>query len=161
MTLPASPPISLQNIQDEFGAPRSTGQTAFYRGGAWVPNIAQNSGVPTSGSIGLLSLLGATKYVPMSGGASNVVGATSSGNVNQFVGAGSISVSNGIPPYTYLTSFVSGSTFGLSAQTTNAPSFLRSGNPGPGTVVGNYQCVVTDATLATITLPFTVTDNRT
>lgn len=100
-------------------------------------------------------------YVPMTGSASNVVGATASGNTNQFVGAGSISVSNGTPPYTYLTSFVSGSTFGLSAQTTNAPSFVRSGNPGPGTVVGNYQCVITDATLATLTKTFTVTDNRT
>jgi hypothetical protein len=99
-------------------------------------------------------------YIPMSGSASNVVGSTTSGNVNQFIGAGSISVSNGLPPYTYLTSFVSGTTFGLSAQTTNAPQFVRSGNPGPGTVVGNYQCVVTDATLATITFPFTVTDNR-
>jgi len=99
-------------------------------------------------------------YTPMSGSASSVSGSTTSGNVNQFIGAGSISVSNGLPPYTYLTSFVSGTTFGLSAQTTNAPQFVRSGNPGPGLVTGNYQCVVTDATLATITFPFTVTDNR-
>lgn len=161
MTLPASPPITLTQIQDEFGAPRGTGITAFVRGGAWVPNNAPNLSVPTAPPIGLLSLLGAQKYTPMNGSASNVVGATSSGNTNQLVGFGSISASLGQPPYTYLTSFVSGSVFGLSSQTTTSPQFVRSGNPGPGTVVGNYQCVVTDATSATLTLPFTVTDNRT
>lgn len=61
MTLPASPPITLQQIQDEFLAPRGTSLTSFYRGGAYVPNSPANAGVPTSGSIGTLGFLGATR----------------------------------------------------------------------------------------------------
>lgn len=63
MALPSSPPISLNQIKTEFGATGSRSLTQFYRGGAFVPNIPANSGVPTSGSISLLDFLGASNLV--------------------------------------------------------------------------------------------------
>ena len=65
MALPASAPITLQQIQDEFGAPRGTPLSAFLRGGAWVPNSAPNAGVPTALPINMLQLLGATNIPPV------------------------------------------------------------------------------------------------
>lgn len=61
MTLPAAPPLSLLQIQTEFGAPLGTGLLAFVRGGAWVPNSAQNAGVPVAPPIDVLDLLGTSK----------------------------------------------------------------------------------------------------
>lgn len=66
MTLPTSPPINLLQICEEFGAPAGTPLTSFYRGGPYVPDVAQNANVPTSGAISLLNLLGATRYTPIS-----------------------------------------------------------------------------------------------
>lgn len=65
MALPTSPPISLNQIKEEFGATGSRSLTEFYRGGAFVPNIPQNSNIPTSGAISLLDFLGAANYVPI------------------------------------------------------------------------------------------------
>lgn len=59
MALPTSPPISLNQIKAEFGATGARSLTEFYRGGAFVPNIPANSGVPTSGAISILDFLGA------------------------------------------------------------------------------------------------------
>lgn len=58
MTLPASLPISLSQIYAEFGG---AGQplSAFVRGGAYVPNTAQNLGVPTSLPISISHFVGA------------------------------------------------------------------------------------------------------
>lgn len=65
MALPASPPITMQQIYTEFGAPLGTPLTAMVRGGAYVPNIPQNNNVPTSPPINLLNFLGATNQPPV------------------------------------------------------------------------------------------------
>ena len=57
MTLQASPPISLSDVYAEYSAPNGTALGAFVRGGAWVPDTAQNAGVPTSKPISLGDLL--------------------------------------------------------------------------------------------------------
>ena len=60
MTLPASGPISLNDLALEFGyfgADQRLGD--YYRGGARVPNIAANAAVPTSGVISLSNFYGA------------------------------------------------------------------------------------------------------
>ena len=59
MALPATPPLSLQQVCVEFGAPLNTPLSAFLRGGAWVPNSPANANVPTVLPISLLQLLGA------------------------------------------------------------------------------------------------------
>lgn len=161
MALPASPPISLTQIQDEFGAPRGTGITAFVRGGAWVPNTPTNASVPTSPPISLLSLLGAAAYTPMVVTVPNVNGATiSGGGANQLIGNATISTSFGIPPYTYLTTLVSGSSFTIGSPTTQFPEFRRPGNPLAVPASGVYNAAVTDSTATTVNKQFTVTDNR-
>ena len=59
MTLQATPPISLGDVEAEFGAPSGTALGAFVRGGAWVPDgPAANAGVPTAKPISLGDMLG-------------------------------------------------------------------------------------------------------
>ena len=62
MTLQATPPITLGDVQAEYGAPSGTPLGAFVRGGAWVPDNAVNSGVPTSVPISLGDLLGSENF---------------------------------------------------------------------------------------------------
>lgn len=64
MALPSSPPINYLQILAEFGAPAGTPITAMVRGGAYVPNTAQNAGVPTAPPIDVLDFLGASAVVP-------------------------------------------------------------------------------------------------
>lgn len=113
MPLPTSPPISLTQIQDEFGAPRGTGITDFRRGGAYVPNVPANSGVPTSGAIGLLHLLGATKTTPLvcsfTGNGSRIFEREPAPTYQDMSGSTTASISGGIPPYTHSWSRTSGS----------------------------------------------------
>lgn len=53
MALQASGAISIDDIVAEFGGAAPDGLTEYYRGGAYVPDTAANSGIPTSGAIGL------------------------------------------------------------------------------------------------------------
>ena len=48
---PGPDPISLLDIQNEFGGTADTQIIEYYRGGAYVPNTAGNSAIPTSGQI--------------------------------------------------------------------------------------------------------------
>lgn len=64
MALPSSGTITLQDIQAEFGGPTNPiALKNYYRGGAYVQDTAANSGVPTSGSIGLIDFYGAVNAV--------------------------------------------------------------------------------------------------
>lgn len=65
MTLPTSPPLALTQVLAEFGAPAGTPLSAMVRGGAYVPNIPQNSNVPTAPPIELLDFLGAANTPPV------------------------------------------------------------------------------------------------
>lgn len=66
MAVPANP--SLSQVYAEFGAPAGTPLSAFLRGGAWVPHVPANAGVPTALPISLSQLAGAVKnvYTPVS-----------------------------------------------------------------------------------------------
>lgn len=57
MALPGSGTIKLSDLITEFGG--GTKLSDFYRGGAYVPNITANNGVPTSGDISLTDFYGA------------------------------------------------------------------------------------------------------
>lgn len=68
MTLQSSGPISLEDIQAEFQSPATNiSLQAHYRGGAFVPDIAANSGVPTSGPISVQDFYGATNFQIVAG----------------------------------------------------------------------------------------------
>lgn len=141
------PPTSLAQVRAVFGAPAGTPLHAFVRGGAWVPNIAANNGVPTAPPIRLAQLAGATTYVPLAVSVGDVYGATSVGVSNDYIGNAFINVSGGTPPYTYLTAYVSGTVLNLTNATTQSPQFNEPGRPpNPGTTNAVYKATVTDNT---------------
>lgn len=53
MAMQSSGQISIQDLKIFFGAGGTRGMSDFYRGGTFVPDIAANSGIPTSGTIAL------------------------------------------------------------------------------------------------------------
>jgi hypothetical protein len=65
MALQTSGKISLGDIRDEFGGSNPVRLSDYYRGGGIVPDVPSNSGVPTSGTIKITDLYGATSYVPV------------------------------------------------------------------------------------------------
>ena len=58
MTLQVSGPISLEDIQTEFGGSNPIAITEYYRGGVNVPDTAANASIPTSGTISLEDFYG-------------------------------------------------------------------------------------------------------
>lgn len=62
MALTGSGAISLSDIAGEFGVSAPYSLTDFYRGGANVPDIPANSGVPTSGAISITDFYGAENF---------------------------------------------------------------------------------------------------
>jgi hypothetical protein len=62
MPLPLSGPLTLAQIQAEFGGTNPIGLNEYYRGGIFVSSgIPQNANVPTSGTISLSNFYGAQK----------------------------------------------------------------------------------------------------
>jgi len=61
MALPESGPISLTDIQDEFGGSGTTSLSEYYKGGAYVLTTDYAPNVPTSGAISLSDFYGARK----------------------------------------------------------------------------------------------------
>jgi hypothetical protein len=59
MALPASGPLSLSQIQGEFGGSNPISMSEYYRGGGLV--TTNNTGVPTSGTIRISNFYGAVK----------------------------------------------------------------------------------------------------
>jgi len=60
MALPESGPLSLSDIQTEFGGVNPIALSEYYRGGAYVTD--NNTGVPTSGEISIGDFYGAVLY---------------------------------------------------------------------------------------------------
>lgn len=90
---------------------------------------------------------------------SNVTGNSGSGT-NAAIGKPTVAVTSGTAPYTYSTTFVSGTTLGITSATVSPPAFYRPGNPGNSTVSAVYKMTVTDSLGASVEAQFTVTDNR-
>jgi hypothetical protein len=61
MPLPASGPISLTDIQNEFGGPTPIVLSNYYKGGAYVENTDFAPNVPASGPISLTNFYGSRK----------------------------------------------------------------------------------------------------
>lgn len=58
MALPASGPITLEMLRQQYGGAAPDSIFEYYKGGAYVPNTAANAGVPTSGPISLFNFYG-------------------------------------------------------------------------------------------------------
>lgn len=65
MTLPSSGPLSLSDIQTEFGGSNPISLSEYYAGGAYVPSgtSGTNGPVPTSGAISISNFYGTTSIV--------------------------------------------------------------------------------------------------
>jgi hypothetical protein len=63
MALPTDGPLSLGNIQTEFGGSNPIALSEYYRGGGLVPNITANNSIPTSGTIKVSDFYGTTAVV--------------------------------------------------------------------------------------------------
>jgi len=101
-----------------------------------------------------------SSYTPMNVTVADVSGSTLVGVSNDTIGVAAINVSGGQSPFTYSTVFKSGTSFTISNATTASPRFNRAGNPPAGTVSGTFTATVTDATGASVSKDFTVTDYR-
>lgn len=65
MAIPGSGPISSQDIETEFGGTHPIGLSEYYRGGAYVPNLPQNSRIPTAGTISNADFYNSSFRVPI------------------------------------------------------------------------------------------------
>jgi hypothetical protein len=157
MTLPVSAPITLAQVMTELRTVTPGRAYPIALGDADVRALA---GVP-SGPISLTNLLGKSAYVAMSGSVSNPsTTAAINGSVNYTKNvAVSVSFTGGLAPFSYAWSLVSGdgTVTATNAASTNA-NFLVNRFSSPGEVMTLIaQCIVTDATAATLTRTGTVT----
>lgn len=67
MALPTSGPLSLSDIQTEFGGSNPISLSEYYAGGAYVPSGTSGTygAVPTSGAISLRNFYGTSKFTPV------------------------------------------------------------------------------------------------
>lgn len=117
MALPSSPPITSEMIRQQYGGSLPFNIRDYFRGGARVPNIGANAGVPTSGTISILNFLGQGS----SGGGGTLTASASPVNRSDFLvepapafktvsGSGNVAVSGGSGSYTCSWTHLSGST---------------------------------------------------
>lgn len=117
-SLPASGEMSLQMIAQFYGGSAPHSLNEYYRGGAYVTNVAGNLGIPTSGPISLSMFYGAG---PTGGGGGGLPLAASNGgavgNVSQnepapasrnVSASGSVFASGGTGSYTCTWAHLSG-----------------------------------------------------
>ena len=60
MALPSSGTLTFTQIQTEFGGSNPIALNEYYRGGSYVPNIAANSAIPTTGTISVSNFYNST-----------------------------------------------------------------------------------------------------
>lgn len=145
MTLQSSPPINMQQIYAEFGAPLGTPMTALVRGGAYVPNTSQNAAVPTTPPIGMLQFLGAGKAAQSSISPPGSTQGTSRGNTLSQIFTSN--VVGGVGPFARSWSFVAGgANITIVSPTAASTNVTSSTTAGTGDIVrtATLQCIVTD-----------------
>lgn len=145
MALPTSGNLSLSQVRTEFGAPVTTPLSAFLRGGAWVPDTAANAGAPTALPISLRQLLGASAIVNHSVMADDIFSFTFTATPQTVSGTSTAVVSNGVGPFTFAWSILTGTGYSLTAGTTTATvTATRPSSEGFGVATGTVRCSVTD-----------------
>jgi hypothetical protein len=67
MTLPASGPLSLNDIQTEFGGTNPIGMNEYYAGGGLVPagTTGTYGAVPSSGALSVQNFYGTSQFIPI------------------------------------------------------------------------------------------------
>ena len=97
MTLPSSGAISFDNLRTEYGNGGSIALSEMYRGGSFVLNHSNNSGVPTSGTISLSDFYGQNNTAP-SWSMTLTVGQIT-GKINEFGYGNAGAAQNNAPTY--------------------------------------------------------------
>ena len=160
MALPTSGPLSLADIQGEFGGANPISLSEYYAGNGLVaPGTTGTYGpVPSIGSpISIQNFYGTAATGPLS------IIIDPSALTNIFSGSGFVNsdpatgiASGGSGGYSYAWTFVSGDTYTInfpSAATTTFFTFLSEGQYK----LGNYRCTVTDSSSATAYADISVT----
>lgn len=164
MALPTSGPLTLSDIQGEFGGSNPISLSEYYAGGGLVPSgtSGTNGPVPTSGTISISNFYGTSNTPTLEVGAGDVSG-TSSGLSSSGLVVSSTSPDTtaigGTPPYTYAWTHIStsgGTTPNINSSTTQNPSWsviVDAGDPS----VSVWRVTVTDSAAATAHTDITVT----
>lgn len=146
MTLPASgQPISLSQIQAEFGGVQPISLSEYYRGGPNVGVTGTTTTIPSSGTISFDQFHGESGA---GGGGGLVVSispnfAYAAGTGLSTTGAVTASVSGGTAPYTYSWTKVSGTTMTVTGPT-SASTQWRYDPAVNEQATAVYKCTVTD-----------------
>lgn len=147
MTLPTSGPLSLNDIQTEFGGSNPISLNEYYAGGANVPagTTGTYGAVPSSGAISIQNFYGTAKVTALA------VSISPSSLYTTRVGAGTVvsapataTASGGSGGYTYAWTYVSGNSFSVTSPTSASTTFSTS-LLAAQYKLGVYRCTVTDS----------------
>ena len=159
MTLPASGPLSLADIQTEFGGSNPISLSEYYAGGLYVPagTTGTYGAVPSSGAISIRNFYGTSAATALA------MTVTPSVIANIRLGAGSLTsdpatgnASGGAGGYTYAWTYVSGDVFTINTPSSSVTTFTTSFGLGGIFKSGVYRCTVTDSLSATASDTVTV-----
>lgn len=129
MALPLSGPLSLTDIQTEFGGSNPVGLDEYYRGGAYV--TANNTSVPTSGAISISNFYGAVRQFAF----------TISANLSTPQNLRTVALANGWNGSDALLATL-GTNVTISSDTTGSPALTVNGSFPNGVVFINNGYVV-------------------
>lgn len=158
MTLPSSGPLTLADIQGEFGGSNPISLSEYYAGGGLVPSGTTGTygAVPSSGTISIQNFYGTSNAAPLS------ISISPSSLYDSRLGDGSLTsspatgtASGGTGPYTYAWTYVSGNSYTIdspSLATTTFTTTLTAGQIKSGV----YRCTATDSLSATASATITV-----
>jgi hypothetical protein len=151
MALPSSGPLSLADIQTEFGGSNPISLSEYYAGGGLVPpgTTGTYGAVPSSGEISIRNFYGTAATGPLS------IIISPSSLYNIFSGTGTVTsdpatgiASGGSGGYSYAWTFVSGNSYTINNPFTDTATFSTFLSAGQFKS-GNYRCTVTDSSSAT------------
>ena len=151
MALPSSGPLSLTDIQGEFGGSNPISLSEYYAGGGLVPpgTTGTYGAVPSSGEISIRNFYGTAATGPLS------IIISPSSLYNIFSGTGTVTsdpatgiASGGSGGYSYAWTFLSGNGYTINNPFTDTATFSTFLSAGQFKS-GNYRCTVTDSSAAT------------
>ena len=169
MALPTSGPLSLSDIQTEFGGSNPISLSEYYAGGAYVPagTTGTNGPVPSSGTISISNFYGTSNIPALSVFAGSVLGTnngpSNSGPVSTSgslpFGTPNTTPSGGVGPYTYMWTLIttdSGNTPFVSSSTAQNPTW-NGEQVDQIEGISTWRVTVTDSGSRTASTDITVT----
>jgi hypothetical protein len=144
MPLPSARPLSLSQIQAEFGGPANL--SAYVRGGSHVQDATPNAGVSSSPTgLAMSQFLGTRKVIAHTVGKSGDATGSGSGTGSFLVATNTVTITpyNGVGPFTYAWTHISGTAMSAASPGSASTSFTRTAAAG-ASYSGVMRCTVTD-----------------